>query len=381
MAELKKLQENGVDIYPVTLEDVVFDTDGNSISTKYQTKTDNTLNTTDKTIVGAINELFQSGTNVKQNLVDTLVAKGVNVSTSDDFDTIINGINNIATTSSIPTWMQNVWIQSTDIDTATISPGVIGYGDYIYIIGGQTGNSYTNTTSAVLRFNTKTGVKTTMTSIPNACKPKYSTVIINGVIYVLYGYEIYCYTISSNSWTILSDRVDNLSSGSACAINKDIYITQGGEGKHRSYNITTETITTHADMVNPAYGFPSIVVNNKIYCIGGNLASYYTKQNECYDVSTNTWTTKTVMPSDKFDHVAEVVNNKIYVITGGNINSSCQTTNYCYDPSTDTWTTKTDIPQGKHLAGSVVSNGWIYVVGGYAPNGAVFYKSNYCYIP
>ena len=92
MAELKKLQENGTDIYPVTLEDVVFDTDGNSISTKYQTKTDNTLNTTDKTIVGAINELFQCGNNVKQNLVDALVAKGVSCSTSDSFDTLINDI-------------------------------------------------------------------------------------------------------------------------------------------------------------------------------------------------------------------------------------------------------------------------------------------------
>ena len=670
MAELKKLQENGVDIYPVTLEDVVFDSNGNTLPSKYQTKTDSALNTTDKTIVGAINELFQCGTNVKQNLVDTLVAKGVNCSTSDSFDTLIgyistlgkeeigdiwksmtnmisstynlagaesindkiycignslnfcysplantwetktqssttrvgfstcvanqkiyclgglnasngdylntneyydpitntwttkcnmpyqmanfssssvdnliyatggykygqvennntnfcyspstdtwttkcnmnyqrlyhtssvsnnmiyvfggetgsivsdtcecynistntwttkatmpiarryltsstvnnkiyviggnssngatslnycyspstntwekkksmlsskyschsavinneiyviggydvnnnklstnerytpNGVTSIETTSSMPTWIANRWIQSSDIDTVRCNPGTIAYGDNIYIIGGQ--DSKSNFMSTVLRFNTKTGVKTTMASMPNTCSPKYSTVIINGIIYVLSGYKIYCYTISSNSWTTLSDRVDHLSSGSACAINKDIYITRGGTGKHRSYNITTETITTHADMSNPAYGFPSIVVNNKIYCIGGNLDSYYTKQNECYDVSTNTWTTKTMMPSDKYDHVAEVVNNKIYVITGGNINSSCQTTNYCYDPSTDTWTTKSAIPQGKHLAGSAVSNGWIYVVGGYAPNGAVFYKTNYCYIP
>ena len=68
MAELKKLQENGTDIYPVTLEDVVFDTDGNSISTKYQTKTDNTLNTTDKTIIGAINELKNEVLSLQEEL-------------------------------------------------------------------------------------------------------------------------------------------------------------------------------------------------------------------------------------------------------------------------------------------------------------------------
>ena len=52
MAELKKLQKNGTDIYPVTLEDVVFDTDGNTLPNKYQTKSDDTLNTIDKTVIG-----------------------------------------------------------------------------------------------------------------------------------------------------------------------------------------------------------------------------------------------------------------------------------------------------------------------------------------
>lgn len=386
MAELKKLQENGVDIYPVTLEDVVFDSNGNTLPNKYQTKEDSTLNTTDKTIVGAINELFQSGTNVKQNLVDALVAKGVNCSTSDSFDTLINGVTSIKTTVNMPTWIKNKWIQSSDIKTATINAGTVGYGDYIYIIGGQTGGSYDNIVSTVLRFNTKTGDFTTMASIPHTCSPKHSTVIINNIIYVMYSDDIYCYNISSNSWSTIADTPRYFSSFSACAINKIIYLTGGYQsnaplGENFSYNITTNTVTTLTNMPTASINFPSVTVNNKIYCIGGEVESYYTKANQCYDPSTNTWSSKTDMPSDKYDHVAEVINNKIYVITGGNINSSCQTTNYCYDPSTDTWTTKSAIPQGKHLAGSAVSNGWIYVVGGYAPNGAIFYKTNYCYIP
>ena len=73
MAELKKLQKNGTDIYPVTLEDVVFDTDGNSISTKYQTKSDDALNTTNKTIIGAINEVYN----------DTLIQENVKYTTAN----------------------------------------------------------------------------------------------------------------------------------------------------------------------------------------------------------------------------------------------------------------------------------------------------------
>ena len=42
-----------------------------------QAKTDNNLATNDKTIVGAINELFQSGVNVKENLVEALIAHGI----------------------------------------------------------------------------------------------------------------------------------------------------------------------------------------------------------------------------------------------------------------------------------------------------------------
>ena len=56
--------------------------------TEYQKVSDNSLSTTSKTIVGAINELFQCGTNVKQSLVDRLVASDPNISTNDSWDTL-----------------------------------------------------------------------------------------------------------------------------------------------------------------------------------------------------------------------------------------------------------------------------------------------------
>ena len=56
-----------------------------------------TLQTTNKTIIGAINEVFQLGNNVKRNLVDALVAKGVSCSTSDSFDSLINNVANMQT--------------------------------------------------------------------------------------------------------------------------------------------------------------------------------------------------------------------------------------------------------------------------------------------
>lgn len=54
------------------------------------------LLTQDKNIIGAINEVFQSGVNVKQQLVDALIAKGIGgISTSDSFEVLIGKIADI----------------------------------------------------------------------------------------------------------------------------------------------------------------------------------------------------------------------------------------------------------------------------------------------
>lgn len=57
MAKAKKLQENGVDILPVTHENIVLDNNGVNLPTNYQKKLDSNLTTEEKHIVGAINEL------------------------------------------------------------------------------------------------------------------------------------------------------------------------------------------------------------------------------------------------------------------------------------------------------------------------------------
>ena len=57
MAEIKQLQMDGVDILPVTHESAVVDNNGTAISAKYQPKSDSSLTTSTKTVVGAINEL------------------------------------------------------------------------------------------------------------------------------------------------------------------------------------------------------------------------------------------------------------------------------------------------------------------------------------
>lgn len=63
----------------------------------YQTKIDNTLSTTDKTIVGAINELFQNANNGKEIIADAI---GGELQSSDTFTAMGTKIDNMSTTLS-----------------------------------------------------------------------------------------------------------------------------------------------------------------------------------------------------------------------------------------------------------------------------------------
>lgn len=60
------------------------------------------LQTTAKgSLVEAINEVFQSGVNAKQGLVDALIAKGIDCSTSETWDSLIDKVGSIAAAGGV----------------------------------------------------------------------------------------------------------------------------------------------------------------------------------------------------------------------------------------------------------------------------------------
>ncbi len=110
MADMKILKSNGQEILPITHESAVIDNDGKTIPEKYATKADmpstsnlasrtevgtlSNLKTSDKSsLVGAINELFQNGSNAKQRLIDALTAKGMTCSIDDSWDDLEYRLN------------------------------------------------------------------------------------------------------------------------------------------------------------------------------------------------------------------------------------------------------------------------------------------------
>ena len=68
MGKAKFIQENGETILPITHEEAVLDNNGKNLPSKYQQKQDENLLTDSKTIVGAINELSNGNTTLSEEL-------------------------------------------------------------------------------------------------------------------------------------------------------------------------------------------------------------------------------------------------------------------------------------------------------------------------
>jgi N-acetylneuraminic acid mutarotase len=76
------------------------------------------------------------------------------------------------------------------------------------------------------------------------------------------------------------------------------------------------------------------------------------------------WSTKAPMPTARVDTNAVVLDGKIYVI-GGTLGKEPFTANEEYDPATDRWRARAPMPAGIHHQGLAVVNGKIYAFGGF----------------
>jgi N-acetylneuraminic acid mutarotase len=148
--------------------------------------------------------------------------------------------------------------------------------------------------------------------------------------------------------------------------------------------VTENTWTNKASMNQARAGLGVVVVNGKIYAIGGSTASGtyppdmfnggFVGTNEEYDPTTDTWTTKAFMPTPRAYFAIAAYQNKIYCI-GGAVGFSVDertgfysyvesSVNEVYDTVTNTWETKTPLPYAQLGLQASVVNGKIYVVGG-----------------
>lgn len=377
--------------------------DGSSVDLSvYQTKSDDTLTTDSKTIVGAINELDtksiktvnystidttiedsvsnrlteletskadktyvdqqisnintelaevkQSVSNGKSLIASAITDKGIETLSDATFQTMADNIKSIpSSVRSLPSWCDNgAWIRTIDFEQKVGRADSCVIGNNIYVVGGiadvsaSTGNSGQVLCSGYCDYYKTDENRNDFIGSMSVDRHGLGVESVGDYIYAIGGYDDSTY-------------------------KKTIERTNGVTIDHQW--------ETKAEMPTATAYFGSATVNDKIYCIAGKSPNVQSI-NMCYDAITDTWSMKTIIPVAKKELTASAVNNCIYCIGGRNDSNDVLSSHHCYDTTTDTWSSKTNMIQGTFgLTSSVIDN-CIYCIGGAS---SVYLNNNKCY--
>jgi N-acetylneuraminic acid mutarotase len=134
-----------------------------------------------------------------------------------------------------------------------------------------------------------------------------------------------------------------------------------GTAANEVYDPATDTWENKTAMPTARFELQANVVNGKIYLIGGKVPGHYdfpnwtSSLNEVYDPATDSWTTKAPIPVATSYYPSAVVDNKIYIIGGHT--DPYSNVNQIYDPETDMWSKGATPPWGIRYATAGATSG------------------------
>ena len=411
MAEKRILKENGVDIIPITHETAVITEEGTTIVEKYATKEEvnsqvdiinsqvstidnkvgelSSLQTSDKSnITGAINELFQFGNRTKQKLVDTLIAKDVEASTSETFESLLDKFKELTFEPALPSSAENfsMFTVNETLPTILYDSQAVTIGDYIYITGGCDASDYVDINYCYDPIN---DTITTRTSLPMSLY-KHKAVEYNSKMYVMGGINAlaakdvnYCYDPTTDSWSTKTVMPAARCGHTLVSTNGKLYITGGSiatsytataQKTHYSYDPSTDSWTTLTAMTAVRKRGHAVVIGDNIHYIGGLSSSASQKTHYIYSISAGTWSTGTSTTQTLDEAAICYLNNRIYLINGHYYSSSSssgyRTNIYYYDfNNTSSWTSVTSFHTSYAQMSFAVFNNMLYLFGGYMDGG------------
>ncbi|GIW21332.1 MAG: hypothetical protein KatS3mg068_0339 [Candidatus Sericytochromatia bacterium] len=172
--------------------------------------------------------------------------------------------------------------------------------------------------------------------------------IINNKLYIAGGLDIalnpskkfVSFDLITRTWdTSLPDLPENFTLGAFGAVNNKLYVIGGRDSsstisdKVRIFDVNNPSLgwTYGANLDIPTAYSASVVLNNKIYLMGGITPNGITNKVKIYDTTTNSWSNGLDMPlfpgfQGYSNSASTVVGNQIFVISG----ISTNTFNYSY---------------------------------------------------
>ena len=349
----------------------------------YQTKSDSTLTTTDKTIIGAINELDtelaevkQSVSNGKNLIASAITDKGISTSSTDTFQTMADNIGLIKIKNEIdlPSWYIDKIINAYDVPSSKYGATASAINNCIYFIGGSTSTSKSKSN---LEYNIDGNTWSIKTDMPTS-RDFLSSTEVNNFIYCIGGADASylntneCYDPSTNTWTTKKSMSESLSYLTSSTIGNNIYVVGGRNdttfywGSNYCYDTLTNTWSNKTSLPSGSgrSGHSSVVIDNKMYIIGGLTSSGVSNSIERYDVNTDSWSTIYNMSVSLQLLSTESYGDKIYIIGGIDSRDSYTYSIYSYDIVKNEWNKLYDLNEPKARASSCIVGSVIYIMGG-----------------
>jgi len=196
---------------------------------------------------------------------------------------------------------------------------------------------------------------------------------VNGKIYAIGGDAtrwIEEYNASTNIWSWRNNSLDIHKAHSSVVYNGKIYTVGSEYGGYQNrtglFDPSTRAVTRLADMAFGRDRFPLVLLNDKIYAIGGGMGTNTTEE---LDLTTNTWTLKNSrlpVPYLRY-HQAHAVNNKIYIFGGYEQSKGpyvLYNRTYEFDPAVDIIREVSPMHYKRYRFDSVKINEFLYAISG-----------------
>jgi N-acetylneuraminic acid mutarotase len=226
-------------------------------------------------------------------------------------------------------------------------------GDFVSLFGGWDGSGSLNR-----KYNLNTGVWAYYAPSPNTLQNYGLTAeVLNGIIYLFNSAgDVYAYNISTDVWTTkTSCPIATNWNLNSILYQNDIYIVGWDNLNFYKYTPATDQWTPLANVLYPVDACGIGIVNNLIYCIGGNSnggsAAEY-KSIIIYDITAGSWSTSALEISSKRHWMATAhYKGGLYVIGGlDELEMAVNTVEQIVPQGTSDIDDEVGIPEGYYLS-------------------------------
>jgi N-acetylneuraminic acid mutarotase len=174
----------------------------------------------------------------------------------------------------------------------------------------------------------------------------------------------------SSLWSSGKSMPEPRTEFSAVLLDNKIYVIGGSGEKGITktvyvYDPRTDQWATVAPLPEARDHMGASSYDGKLYVVGGfNGNDIPTDQLLIYDPDRDEWQEGKPMPRALGALAAQFINGTLYAVGGVDSSHQVVSTNQAYDPDTDTWTERQPMPTARHHFASAVVDGKLYVIGG-----------------